>query len=265
MSSVAAEPAGAIYRIRIRRPQAHNALDEDVIEGLHAALDGAEASRDARVIVLESEGKSFCAGADLAYMRRQSDAPADENERSALRLAHLYAKIDASGKPVLARVQGAAMGGGVGLVAASDIAIASPRAVFALTEVRLGLVAAVISPHVLAKIGPSRARELILTARRLGAAEAREIGLIHRIAADDRDESLDIAVDEAAREVLRGGPEAMARVKRILREVPRLRGNELLDYTARELADARAGAEGKAGTQAFLDKMDPPWAPKTKI
>jgi len=264
VSSVAAEPAGALYRIRIRRPQAHNALDEDVIEGLHAALDGAEASRDARVIVLESEGKSFCAGADLAYMRRQSDAPPDENARSALRLALLYERIDVSGKPVLARIQGAAMGGGVGLVAASDIAIASPRAVFALTEVRLGLVAAVISPHVLAKIGPSRARELILTARRFGAAEAREIGLIHRIAADDRDESLDIAVDEAAREVLRGGPEAIARVKRILREVPRLRGNELLDYTARELADARAGAEGKAGTQAFLDKKDPPWAPKTK-
>ena len=264
MSSISVESAGAIHRIRIRRPQAHNALDEDVIEGLHAALDAAETSREVRVIVLASEGKSFCAGADLAHMRRLAEAPRDENERAALRLGQLYERLDASRKPVLARVQGAALGGGVGLVAASDIAIASPRAVFALTEVRLGLVAAVISPFVLGKVGASRARELVLTARRFSADEAREIGLIHRIAADDRDESLDAAVDEAAREIIRGGPEAIARVKRILREVPRLRGDELLAYTARELADARSGAEGKAGMQAFLDKKDPPWAPKTK-
>jgi len=264
VSSVSFQQADAICRIRIIRPQAHNALDEEVIEELHAFLDRAEASQEARVIVLESEGKSFCAGADLAHMGSLAAGPRDENERAALRLGHLYEKLDASRKPVIARVQGAALGGGVGLVAASDIAIASPRAVFALTEVRLGLVAAVISPYVLGKIGPSRARELVLTARRFGAAEAREIGLIHRIAADDRDESLDLAVDEAAREVIRGGPDAIARVKRILREVPRLRGDELLAYTASELADARAGAEGKAGMQAFLDKKDPPWAPKAK-
>jgi len=127
VSTVSVESAGAIHRIRIRRPQAHNALDEEVIDGLHAALDAAEASLEARVIVLESEGKSFCAGADLAYMRKLAEAPREENERAALRLALLYERLDASRKPVLARVQGAALGGGVGLVAASDIAIASPR------------------------------------------------------------------------------------------------------------------------------------------
>jgi methylglutaconyl-CoA hydratase len=213
VSTVETRSTGAICRIRIRRPASRNALDEDVIERLHAALDGAEASADARVIVLESEGKTFCAGADLAYMRRQAEASAEENERSARRLALLYERLDASRKPLIARVQGAAMGGGVGLVAASDIAIASPGAIFALTEVRLGLVAAVISPYVLEKIGASRARELVLTARRFGADEARGIGLVHRIAPDDKDESLDIAVEEAAREVLLGGPGALARVK----------------------------------------------------
>ncbi len=259
MSSVLTELHDGVLHVRLNRSQVHNALDGDLVESLHAAIDAAGRDKTARVVVLEGEGKSFCAGADLEWMRKQGEASRSENERSARRLAELYEKLSTLRLPVVARVQGPAIGGGVGLVAASDIAVASKKASFSFAEVRLGLVPAVISPHVIRKIGMSLARELILTGRRIDAGEALRIGLVHRLAGE---ENLDEAVAEIVRDLKAGGPEALARAKRLLEEVSRLLHGSpsvLADYTAAEIAAARASAEGRTGTTAFLEKKPPPW------
>lgn len=260
--AVLTEISSGIYRIRLNRPRVHNAIDETIVEGLFAAFDRAAEDTSARVVVISGEGKSFTAGADLEWMRRQGEAGLKENERTARRLADLFERLDTLDLPVVARVQGAAIGGGVGIVAASDIAVAAETAVFGLSEVRLGLPPAVISPYVLRKIGMSRARELMLTGHRFTAGEAARIGLVHRVVPE---ESLDVAVGEAVRELLEGGPEAIRRVKRMLRAVGAMLHEDadtIAAYTAREIAAARASAEGRAGTRAFLEKKDPPWAPK---
>jgi methylglutaconyl-CoA hydratase len=259
---VLADFSGGIYRIRLNRPRVHNAIDDSIVDALFDAFDGAAEEPSARVVVLSGEGKSFSAGADLEWMRRQGEAGLKENERTARRLAELFERLDTLDLPVLARIQGAAIGGGVGLVAVSDIAVAAESAIFSLSEVRLGLPPAVISPYLLRKIGMSRARELMLTGRRIGATEAADIGLVHRVVPEA---ALDEAVEGVIGELLAGGPEAIRRVKRLLRAVGSMLhedADRIAVYTAREIAAARASAEGRAGTRAFLEKKDPPWAPK---
>lgn len=261
-AEVSTQEVGSIFRITLNRPAVHNALHPELIEGLHAALAAAESSPSARVVLLAGEGRSFCAGADIEWMRRQGEAPVEDNERSARRLAALYARIAGLRLPVVARVHGAAIGGGLGLVAASDLAVAAESASFALSEARLGLIAAVISPSVVRKIGLANARDLMLTGRRLGAAEALRIGLVQRVAPDA---DLDAAVHAVAADIERGGPEAVRRAKELLEKLPALLAapvEALADYTAREIAAVRASAEGQAGTQAFLEKRDPPWVEK---
>lgn len=260
--SVLTELDSGVFSIRLNRPSAHNAFNGEVIEELLGALEEAARLKGARVLLLSGEGKSFCAGADIDWMRQLGEASLAENERSALRMASLFERLDTLELPLVARVGGAAIGGGVGLVAVSDIAVASARATFSLSETRLGLVPAVISPYVLRKIGPSHARDLMLTGRRIDAGEALRMGLVHRVVEETRIEE---AVQEVLRDLKSGGPEALGRVKRLLRDLPFLlqgKPDALARHTAREIAAARSSEEGKAGTRAFLEKKPAPWGEK---
>ena len=254
------EIAAAVATIRLERAQRHNALDERLIEAMQRAIDRLSADPAVRVIVIAAAGSSFCAGADLAWMKRAAELDADANVADARRLADLLYAIATSPKPVLARVQGSAYGGGVGLICACDIAIGVPAAQFALTEVRLGLVAATISPHVLAAVGARQARRLVLTGERFDAAQAQAYGILHEVVAAER---LDEAVARCLDNLLAGGSEAQASVKRLLRQIDGAPlSRELAATSARLLAEIRAGAEGREGVAAFLEKRPPHWRPK---
>jgi methylglutaconyl-CoA hydratase len=260
---VESELREGVFRIVLSRPEVHNALNEELIEGLRQAVERAASEREVQVVLLSGAGSSFCAGADVGWMQEMGAASQDENRRSAYRLARLYLALDRLEKPVVARVQGAAIGGGVGLVAVSDLAIASTRSVFALSELRLGVIPAVIAPYLVRRLGMGRARELILTSRRFQGEEAAALGLVSRAV----DESLlDAAVERAVADLRAGGPQALAQAKRLLRDLaerPKT-GEELADWTAQLTAETRAGEEARAGLEAFLKKSPPPWAPPAR-
>jgi methylglutaconyl-CoA hydratase len=239
MSGLRTEHDGPVYRVTLARPERRNAFDAELI----AAITGAFGDvGDARAVVFTGEGRAFCAGADVEWQRSSIDLSFDENVEDALRLYEMCAAIDGCPAPVLAAVQGFALGGGSGLVACSDIVVASPDATFGFTEVRLGIIPAVISPFVLPKIG-AHARRYFLTGERFGAEVALRIGLVHEIADDPA-----ARIEELAGEILRGGPEAIRAAKRLIRERPD--GIE----TARIAAQRRTSDEGQEGLRAFLDK-----------
>ena len=252
-----AETVDGVATIRLNRPDVHNAFDDALIAELTGALRAVAAAADIRAVVLAATGKSFSAGADLTWMRRMAGASIAENEADARALAELMRTLHDLAKPTVAVVQGPAYGGGVGLVAACDIAIAAETATFALSEVRLGLIPAVVSPYVVAAIGARVARRYFLTGERFGAAEALRLGLVHLVAGAAR-------LDEALRGVLaalaEGGPVAQAAAKRLVADVAgRPIDAALAAETARCIADIRAGAEAKEGIAAFLDKRKPAW------
>jgi methylglutaconyl-CoA hydratase len=249
---------GPVTRLLLDRAARRNALDEALIAELTAAVE-AEGTRPAtRVIVLGGEGPAFCAGADLAHMRAIAERGHAENLAEAHRLARLFSTVRDCPKPTVARVHGAALGGGAGLVAACDLAVAADDTVFGFTEARLGIVPAVIAPFVVSRIGWSAARELFLTGERFGAERAREVGLVGRVVPPAQ---LDAVVDERTTELLRAGPEAQAAVKRL---VQRLAGWDpaVTDYTAALIAELRASPEGREGLSAFLERRPPAWAPR---
>src|SRR5262245_61457364 len=251
------ERADRVVTVRLNRPDKHNAFDEQLIAELTQTFRDLAVDRTARVIVLTANGPSFSAGADLGWMKRMSTLDRAENERDSMLLADLMAAIDDCPKPVLALVQGAAFGGGVGLVACCDIAIASTRATFSLSEVRLGLIPAVISPYVVAAIGPRACRRYFLTAERFDAETAARLGLVHRVV---EPEALDAARDETVKQLLTCGPAAQAAAKDLIRRVTGAPIDEALRRdTAARIADARASAEGKEGIAAFLEKRKPNW------
>ena len=244
-----------VAHVSLDRPERHNALSGPLIGALHAALD--ELARDpaVRVVVLTGAGPSFCAGADIGEMRRASDAAPADNQRDAMRISELLHRLDTLPKPTLARVHGNAFGGAVGLVAACDIAIASELAVFSLSEVRLGLAPAMISPYVLRAIGPRQARRYFLTGERFSAATAERIGLVHQVVAAER---LDATVSETVSDLLAGAPGAQAECKQLIRHVTGYAAGpdpELAAWIAR----LRAAPEGREGLSAFLDKRPPSW------
>ena len=238
----------------------HNAFDEALIAALHEALAALGDDDGVRVVVLTGAGRSFSAGADLAWMRRAADHDEDANRADARRLEAMLRALDELPKPTVALVNGAAIGGGVGLVAACDIALAAEHATFALSEVRLGLVPAVIAPFVVAAIGARQARSTFLTGERLGAARALAIGLVHETVPADTLEVRGAAVVAA---LLEGGPEAQAEAKRLVglvRSMPQ-RGSILAEATVGIIAERRASREGREGIAAFLAKRRPSWAP----
>lgn len=245
MSALRVERDGAMLNVTLARPERRNAFDAALIDALCAAFADVG---DARAVVLRGDGASFSAGADVEWMRSSVDLSYDENVADALRLRAMLDAIDRCPAPVVAAVQGHALGGGCGLVACCDVAIAAPDAEFAFSEVKLGIVPAVISPFALAKIGPSAARRWFVTGERFDAAAALRIGLIHEIAAD-----LDAAVGRIVAEILTAGPEA-ARTAKQLARAP-LPAAE----TAALIARHRTSAEGQEGLRAFLEKRHATW------
>lgn len=248
---------GALTTITLNRPDRHNAFDDRLIADLTIAFEAAGADAATRAVALDATGSSFSAGADLEWMRRIADYSEADNLGDAKALARLIQTIDRCPKPVIGLVQGAAFGGGVGLVAACDIAIASDRAVFCLTEVRLGLIPAVIGPYAIRAMGERACRRYFLTAERFDAATALALGLVHAVVPPDR---LATARDATVGHILKGGPEAIAAAKDLIHTLAHpAPGLDVTDYTARRIAETRASAEGKEGLGAFLDKRRPAW------
>jgi methylglutaconyl-CoA hydratase len=256
--SILLEADGPVGILTLNRAERHNAFDETLIEEITRGLRELEANPQVRVVVLSSVGKSFCAGADLNWMKRAAGYTPEENLDDSRRLATMLRTLNELKKPTVARVQGPAYGGGVGLVAACDVAIATFDAQFALTEVKLGILPAVISPYVIAKIGEKYARRYFLTAERFAAAEGYRIGLVHEIVPDDA--GLDEAVGEIVDALLKNGPKAMAAAKELVAAVAnRPISAGVIEDTAQRITRQRASDEGKEGISSFLEKRKPNW------
>ncbi|SDE58081.1 enoyl-CoA hydratase/isomerase family protein [Rhodospira trueperi] len=245
-----------VATVTLTRPAVHNAFDDVLIARLTEAFTALGRDPAVRIVVLAAEGKSFSAGADLNWMKRMAGYSRAENLADAKALAALLETIDTCPKPTLALVHGAAFGGGVGLVAACDIAIATAGATFSLSEVKLGIIPAVISPYVLAAIGPRAARRYMLTGERFDAEEAHRIGLLHDVVGA---EELTGAGELMIRVLLQAGPAAQAAVKDLIRAVSFRAPDAVMDETAGRIADIRASAEGQEGLGAFLEKRKPSW------
>lgn len=245
-----------VVRVRLNRPDVRNALDARVIAELTEIFRGLAQRSQLRAVVLEGEGAIFCGGADITYMRAALDLSEAQNVEDALRLADMFAAVDDCPVPTLARVQGAALGGGAGLVAVSDIVIAEDDALFGFTEAKLGIVPAVISPFVLRKIGQTHARALFPTAERFSAERALRIGLIHEVVPPGQ---LEASVESKLQELLTSGPSAARLAKKIARTVDGLGAQEAKRWTAERIAAQRTSAEGQEGLRAFLDKRRPSW------
>jgi len=246
--------ADGVLSVTLNRPEVHNAFNDELIA---EAIDlfGGAAVREARAVVLRGSGPNFCAGADLNWMSRMVHYTREENVRDSALLAKMYALINECPAPVVGRIQGAAIGGGTGLVAVCDIAIAAPDVKFGLAEVKLGIIPAVISPYVIAKIGQTHARALFLTGERFDAERALRIGLVHRVADD-----VDAAVDETVKQLMTSGPEAVRECKKLIAHVATSDLIEAIPYTIEAIAARRVSDEGQAGMHAFLKKEKPPWA-----
>ncbi len=249
---------GPVRRLRLDRAELHNAFDAGLVATLTAALAEAGADPDVRVVVLEGAGASFSAGADLNWMRGMAAASEAENREDSLALARLMRTLDELPKPTVARVHGAAFGGGVGLVACCDIALGVPTAKFGLTESKLGLLPAVISPYVIAAIGARQARRWFATAEIFDAQTALQIGLLHQVVAE---EQLDATVRRQVELLLKAGPVAAARAKSLVADMlAETDGHAQDQANAALIAALRVSAEGQEGLSAFLDKRAPSWA-----
>ena len=245
-----------VATLTLNREDKHNAFDDAVVAELTAKLKRVEADPAVRVVVLTGVGKTFSAGGDLNWMRAMAKFSEEENMEDALKLAELMETLDTLKKPTIARIQGPAYGGGVGLVACCDVAIASESAKFALTEVRLGLIPAVISPYVIAAIGAREARRYFLTAEIIEARNAYEMGLVHEVVTPDiLDETVGIIVTA----LLKGGPKAILAAKAFIAEQSGDR-RALKKKTAQLIAELRASPEGQEGLSAFLEKRNPVWS-----
>lgn len=246
--------ARGISRIAIARPDRKNAFDASLIAELTAAVRRVD--RSARAVVLQSEGDTFCAGADIEWMRGMADYSLDDNIADSKALAGMFRALYDLEMPLVARVQGAAIGGGAGLVAVADIAVASTEASFAFSETRLGILPAVVSPYVVRKIGPARATALFVTGSRIEAKRAHEIGLVERVVEPG---DLDAAVGRVLDAIVSGGPTAVNAAKRLVREIEGRPVDEVADLTVKRIAEIRVSREGQEGLRAFLERRDPRW------
>jgi methylglutaconyl-CoA hydratase len=249
--------AAGVATITLNRPEVHNAFDDALIAALTLALRRVEADRRVRVVVLAAAGKSFCSGADLHWMKRMAAYSEAENRRDAEALATLMRTLDGLAKPTVAAVHGAAYAGGCGLVACCDVALAAERALFAITETRIGLIPAVISPYVVAAIGARQARRYFLTAESFDAREAERLGLVHGVFGADQ---LATGVRQVCELLAANGPQALAECKALIARVARAPLDDaLVADTAQRIARIRVGAEGREGIAAFLEKRRPRW------
>ena len=251
LESIGVESDDGVATVTLDRPEVHNAFNDQLVLELTKCFEALDADPKIRVIVLTGRGKSFCAGADLNWMRRMAEYSDEENLRDAFTLSRMLETIDRCSKPVITRINGAAIGGGVGLVGASDIAIASEKAVFAFSEVKLGLVPAVISPYIIRK-----ARSLFITGERFGPGKAVELGLVDGIA---KHEELDDLVAKNIKRIKSSGPRAVSECKELVRSFHLHDEIELQKINAETIARLRASPEGIEGVQAFLEKRKPSW------
>ena len=253
--------SGSVATVTLNRPAVHNALNDALIGEIERCFRALGTDSGVRVVVLTGAGRSFCAGADVNWMRAAAGYTEEENHADALNLVRMLEAVDSCPKPVVARVNGAALGGGAGIVAACDLAIASETARFAFSEVRLGIVPATISPFVIRRIGPGAARAHFLLGEQFDATEARRIGLVFRAAPPD---ALDAEVDRIVQSLLAGGPAAQTAVKALLRPLTSgtVPADGVAEYTAGVIAERRASPEGQEGLRAFLERRPPAWTPK---
>ncbi|MGZ6104480.1 MAG: enoyl-CoA hydratase-related protein [Vulcanimicrobiaceae bacterium] len=246
-----------VAAVALARPDVRNAFNARVIADLKSTFDELSTDPSVRAVVLSGDGKAFCGGADINWMRTSLELTRDENVADAQAMSEMFRSIDRCSKPVIARVHGAALGGGAGLVAVCDIAIASEETIFGFTEVKLGIIPAVISPFVLAKIGVSNARALFLTGERFDARRAQAIGLIHEVTTID---GLDPAIERIIAEVRTAGPSAIAAAKRLIQTVRETDYESSREITAEAIASQRTTPEGQEGLRAFLERRRPEWA-----
>jgi methylglutaconyl-CoA hydratase len=247
---------GPVERVTLNRPDVRNAFNEHVIADLHAWARQAQDDRALRVVVVAGAGKVFSAGADAAWMAKMADYSRDDNLRDARMAAEMFLAINNLPAIVVARIQGAALGGGSGLAAVCDYVVTESDAIFGFTETKLGILPAMISPYVLQKIGASAARDLFLTGRRFDANKAQAIGLVHEVVAAT---DLDAAVDRYVAEALSASPTAVARAKGLIQQVVGKLPGDVIGITADAIATQRVSPEGQEGLKAFLDKRTPAW------
>lgn len=257
MAALSISHQGAVATFTLRRPEVRNAFNEEVIAELAHAFQQVSADRSVRCVVLAAEGPAFCAGADLNWMRRMADYTREENLADAGKLADMLQAIYLCPQPVIARVQGDVFAGGLGLVAAADMAVSVDTAQFCLSEVKLGLIPATISPYVIRAMGARAAHRYFLTAERFSAAEAHRVGLVHEVTTADR---LDAVVAQWVQALTTASPHAVQACKRLVQDVAEREINQaLVASTVAGIADSRASVEGKEGVQSFLQKRKPGW------
>ncbi len=245
-----------VVRVTLNRPEVHNAFNSEMIDELSRAFKRIKEDGKVRVAILTGAGKSFCAGADINWMREIINFSFDQNLEESLALAEVLHQIYMLPKPTVAMVNGTAIGGGTGFLSVCDIAVASEEARFGLSEVKIGLVPAAISPYVIRRIGEFRAREYFLTGERISAQKAMEIGLVNEVFPPSK---LERRVEELVESLLSSGPEAVASCKELIQRVPRMSFEEVKKYTAEMIARLRVSEEGQEGMAAFLEKRKPNW------
>jgi methylglutaconyl-CoA hydratase len=254
------DPRG-VLTITLNRPEIRNAFNDVLIEELGHVFETEVTKPEVRVVVLRGEGPVFCAGGDLNWMKKSIELNYEENLKDTRKLSQLFAAMNECTKPIIGRVQGAAIGGGVGLVAVCDSVIATEETQFSLSEVRLGIVPACIGPFVIAKIGASHARNLFISAERFSAKRALEIGLVHEVVPDLL--GLDAAIERLLGNMLQCGPNAMSAAKRLVLDLSwperRSQFSDCLEYVSKTLADLRVSSEGQEGIKAFIEKRKPSW------
>jgi methylglutaconyl-CoA hydratase len=260
MTSLLISQTGPVVAVTLNRPEVRNAFNEDLIAELTAWAESV-ASSGARIAVIGGAGKAFCAGADLAWMSKMAGYSPEENLEDAKRAARLFQTLNTIPLPLIGRVHGAALGGGVGLAAVCDIVVSADDALFGFTETKLGILPAMISPFVVAKIGQSAARELFLTGARFQASHARAIGLVHAVVPEA---DLDRTVDEYVQELLTSAPGAIAAAKALIAAIAGRPPVDVGEMTAATIARQRASSEGQEGLRAFLEKRRAEWVPDTR-
>ncbi len=245
-----------LARVTFNRPEIHNAFNATVIAEMAQVFDSIDEDNDARAVLITGKGKSFCAGADLNWMRGVIKQSFEENLAESNALAELFYSIYNCKRPVIGKINGAAIGGGTGFVAVCDIAIAARSAVFSFSEVKIGVVPACIGPYVIKKMGEGKTRELFITGERMNANRAHEVGLINKVVDDDQ---LDAEVDKLLKAILSSGPEAVGMAKKLISSVPGMTPEQFKPYTAEMIAKLRVSDEGQEGMDAFLNKRKPKW------
>jgi methylglutaconyl-CoA hydratase len=256
MAAIDIERDGQVARVWLNRPEQHNALGEEVSNGLIAAMEEIGKDDSVRVVVLGGRGRSFCAGADIAIMKASANASREQNITEATHLATMFASVANCPKPVICRAHGYVFGGGVGLACATDLPVGTSDAQFGLTESRLGILPAVISPYVLRRVEDRHARELMMTGERFGADVALRVGLIQHVAEPD---AIDTLIDERVKALLAGAPAAQHRIKTLFKRYKDEPWDAYRESMPETLADIRSGDEAKDGLAAFFEKRKPGW------